>query len=128
MPHEDPFTEDHKFNFDDVLDVHEEQVDQTAHGAHQEEEVERLASASAIAEAAKNYNYWVYGELGPGAIGLLKKTQQQRFEERRFMEETVGEEEEVDEDGGEEENEEVALGSCMGWKEKWIRLLSFTQA
>ncbi|KAK3255840.1 hypothetical protein CYMTET_35000 [Cymbomonas tetramitiformis] len=63
----------------------------------------------------------VYGGLGPGACGFLKKTQR-RFEERRCMEESVEEEEEVEGGGGGEE--EAALGSSMGWKEKW--LLSFT--
>ncbi|KAK3267563.1 hypothetical protein CYMTET_23890 [Cymbomonas tetramitiformis] len=44
------------------------------------------------------------------------------------MEENVGEEEKVDDDGCEDENEEVALGGCMGWEDKWIRSLSFALA
>ncbi|KAK3261070.1 hypothetical protein CYMTET_30012 [Cymbomonas tetramitiformis] len=41
----------------------------------------------------------VYGGLGPGAAGFLKKTQR-RLKNWRWMEENVGEEEEVDDDGG----------------------------
>ncbi|KAK3256566.1 hypothetical protein CYMTET_34304 [Cymbomonas tetramitiformis] len=55
----------------------------------------------------------LYGGLGPGVCGCLKRTQR-RFRERRYVDANVGAEEEVDDDGGEDEDEEAALGSSMG--------------
>ncbi|KAK3281592.1 hypothetical protein CYMTET_10628 [Cymbomonas tetramitiformis] len=52
------------------------------------------------------------------AIPIL--VEEEKVKERRDMEENMGEE--VDTDGGEVENKEVALGRCMGWKKKWVRL------
>ncbi|KAK3261134.1 hypothetical protein CYMTET_29948 [Cymbomonas tetramitiformis] len=64
---------------------------------------------------------------GPAAYGFLRKTQR-RFRERRYMEANAEGGEQVDGNGDEDENEEAAHGGAVGWKEKWVRLLSFTLA
>ncbi|KAK3237577.1 hypothetical protein CYMTET_52361 [Cymbomonas tetramitiformis] len=69
----------------------------------------------------------MYEGFVPGEDGFVKKMRR-RFRERRYMEENVGEDEQVDEDRGEDEDKEAALGSSVGWKEKWIRRLSFALA
>ncbi|KAK3273675.1 hypothetical protein CYMTET_18096 [Cymbomonas tetramitiformis] len=71
----------------------------------------------------------VYGGLGPAAYGFLRKTQR-RFRERRYMEANVEGGEQVDGNGDEDkdEDEEAAHGGAVGWKEKWVRLLSFALA
>ncbi|KAK3276043.1 hypothetical protein CYMTET_15858 [Cymbomonas tetramitiformis] len=67
----------------------------------------------------------VYGGLGPAAYGFLRKTQW-RFRERRYMEANAEGEEQVHGNG--DEDEEAARGGAVGWKEKWVRLLSFALA
>ncbi|KAK3279320.1 hypothetical protein CYMTET_12791 [Cymbomonas tetramitiformis] len=71
----------------------------------------------------------VYGGLGPAAYGFLRKTQR-RFRERRYMEANAEGGEQVDGNGDEDEDEdeEAARGGAVGWKEKWVRLLSFALA
>ncbi|KAK3236266.1 hypothetical protein CYMTET_53585, partial [Cymbomonas tetramitiformis] len=71
----------------------------------------------------------VYGGLGPAAYGFLQKTQR-RFRERRYMEANAEGGEQVDGNGDEDEDEdeEAARGGAVGWKEKWVRLLSFALA
>ncbi|KAK3254681.1 hypothetical protein CYMTET_36112, partial [Cymbomonas tetramitiformis] len=69
----------------------------------------------------------VYGGLEPAAYGFLRKTQR-RFGERRYMEENAEGGEQVDGNGDEDGDEEAAHGGVVGWKEKWIRLLSFALA
>ncbi|KAK3255678.1 hypothetical protein CYMTET_35153 [Cymbomonas tetramitiformis] len=71
----------------------------------------------------------VYGGLGPAAYGFLRKTRR-RFRERRYMEANAEGGEQVDGNGDEDEDEdeEAARGGAVGWKEKWVRLLSFALA
>ncbi|KAK3267830.1 hypothetical protein CYMTET_23642 [Cymbomonas tetramitiformis] len=69
----------------------------------------------------------VYGGLGPAAYGFLRKTQR-RFRDRRYMEENAEGGEQVDGNGDADEDEEAAHGGAVGWKEKWVRLLSFALA
>ncbi|KAK3263559.1 hypothetical protein CYMTET_27642 [Cymbomonas tetramitiformis] len=71
----------------------------------------------------------VYGGLGPAAYAFLRKTQR-RFRKRRYMEANAEGGEQVDGngDGDEDEDEEAARGGVVGWKEKWVRLLSFALA
>ncbi|KAK3261132.1 hypothetical protein CYMTET_29946 [Cymbomonas tetramitiformis] len=59
-----------------------------------------------------------------GKEGFLKIAQRD-FQEQRCTEESAGQGEDVADGGGEDEDEKVALGSCKGWKEKLIRLLTF---
>ncbi|KAK3239200.1 hypothetical protein CYMTET_50851 [Cymbomonas tetramitiformis] len=69
----------------------------------------------------------VYGGLGPAAYGFLQKMQR-CFRERRYMEENVEGGEQVDGDGDEDRDEETTHDGTVGWKEKWIRQLSFALA
>ncbi|KAK3242347.1 hypothetical protein CYMTET_47966 [Cymbomonas tetramitiformis] len=69
----------------------------------------------------------VYGGLGPAAHGFLQKMQR-CFRERRYMVENVERGEQVDGDGDEDRDEETTHDGTVGWKEKWIRQLSFALA
>ncbi|KAK3289147.1 hypothetical protein CYMTET_3418 [Cymbomonas tetramitiformis] len=73
----------------------------------------------------------MHGSQGGGkeAYGFLRKTQR-RFRERRYMEANAEGGEQVDGNGDEDEDEdeEAARGGAVGWKEKWVRLLSFALA
>ncbi|KAK3259487.1 hypothetical protein CYMTET_31516 [Cymbomonas tetramitiformis] len=65
--------------------------------------------------------------MAPGAAA--KKVEESKVAmDRRYMEENAEGGEQVDGNGDADEDEEAAHGGAVGWKEKWVRLLSFALA